>query len=56
MEEVKQLLDTEPAKGLLTKPNRLSEIISVSLFEEPDAGKLQVRFCEGPGPTGVWLK
>jgi len=28
----------------------------VSLFEEPDAGKLHVRFCEGPGPTDVWLK
>jgi hypothetical protein len=28
----------------------------VSLFEEPDAGKPHVRFCEGPGPTGVWLK
>jgi len=28
----------------------------VSLFEEPDAGKPHVRFCEGPGPTDVWLK
>jgi hypothetical protein len=29
---------------------------TVSLFEGPDAGKPQVRFCEGPRPTGVWLK
>jgi hypothetical protein len=28
----------------------------VSLFEEPDAGKLHVRFCEGPEATDVWLK
>jgi hypothetical protein len=28
----------------------------VSLFEEPDAGKPHVRFCEGPGPTDIWLK
>jgi len=30
----------------------------VSLFEESRSGggKPHVRFCEGPGPTGVWLK
>jgi len=56
IEEVKQLPDSEPGKALSTKLNRLSEIEAVSLFEEPDAGKPHVRFCEGPGPTGVWLK
>ena len=48
--------DTEPGKTLSTELNRLSEIISVNLPEEPDAGNLQVRFCEGPGPTDTWLK
>jgi len=28
----------------------------VNLSEEPDAGNLQVRFCEGPGPTDIGLK
>jgi len=53
IEEVKQVPDTEPGEELSTKLNRLSD---VSLFEEPDAGKLHVRFCKGPGPTDVWLK
>ena len=30
--------------------------MSVSLPEEPDAENLQVRLCEGPGPTDTWLK
>ncbi len=28
----------------------------MSLFEEPDAGKLQVRFCEGPGFNGCMVE
>ena len=61
IEEVKQVPDTEPGEELSAKLNRLLEMLDllcydVSLFEEPDAGKLHVRFCEGPGPTDVWLK
>ena len=29
---------------------------SVNLFEVLGVGKPHVRFCEGPGPTDVWLK
>ena len=28
----------------------------MNLPEEPDAGNLQVRFCEGPEPTDIGLK
>jgi hypothetical protein len=62
--------DTEPIKALSTELNRLTEIAArdskriildlcrrnVNLSEEPDAGNLHVRFCEGPGPTDTWLR
>ena len=57
IEEVKQVPDTEPGEELSTKLNRLSEMQrTCEPVEEPDAGKLHVQFCDGLGPTDVWLK
>ena len=42
------MADTQRSESVFTKLDRLSRFL-VSRFEEPDAGNLQVRFCEGPG-------
>jgi len=48
--------DTEPGENIVTETNSTISRQAVNLLEEPDAGNLQVRFCEGPGPTDTWLK
>ena len=44
--------DSEPGKALSTKLNRLSEMNLWACLKSPALAG----FCEGPGPTGVWLK
>jgi hypothetical protein len=59
MEGRETMQDTEPGKALSAELNRLSgkrENLPVNLPEEPDAGNLHVRFCEGPEPTDIGLK
>ena len=47
--------DTEPRENIVTETNSTIRRQAVNLSEEPDAGNLQVRFCEGPGPTDIGL-
>jgi hypothetical protein len=55
MEGRETMQDTEPGKALSAELNRLSGKRE-NLPEEPDAGNLHVRFCEGPEPTDIGLK
>jgi len=47
---------TQSPGNIVTETNSTISRQAVNLSEEPDAGNLPVRFCEGPGPTDIGLK
>jgi len=56
IEEGKQCWTQSPGNNIVTETKSTISRQAVNLFEEPDAGNPQVRFCEGPGPTDTWLR
>jgi hypothetical protein len=46
--------DREPGENIVTETESAISRQAVNLLEEPDAANLQVRFCEGLGPTDTW--
>ena len=55
IEEGKQCRTQSPGNNIVTETKSTISRQAVNLFEEPDAGNPQVRFCEGPGPTDTRL-